>query len=286
LGPLVYVGGQAALLLGVWFVTWVLTMVAYRPTVEKDPGLNYLWWLSAPMFLWFWAFSLKTGGGEINWPVTAYLSGLILSADWLVQQLDSQRRWYRRWTRFNIGFACVLGLAITLAVHHSEVLYPLLSRFTGPPTQSNRFPLRKVDPTCRLRGWQTMAAAVDAERSRLQAEVGSEIVLAGQSWTLPGALGVYCQGHPQAYTFGPVTGDRHSQYDLWPGPLAQPENFIGRTFLYIGDPGPVLSKGFEQVEAPRVVVHYVNGQPVSTWVLTVCRGYKGFPDSVQVGRNF
>jgi hypothetical protein len=286
LGPLIYLGGQAGLLLGVWFVTWVLTMVTYRPTVEKDPGLNYLWWLSAPMFVWFWAFSLKTDGGEINWPVTAYLSGLVLAATWLGRQLDSPRTWYRRCTRFNIGAVCVLGITVTLAVHHSDGLHPLLTRFTGPPTKTNRFPLRKLDPTCRLRGWRTMAAAVDAERERLRTQEGIDVVLAGQSWTLPGELGVYCQGHPQAYTLGPVFGDRHSQYDLWPGPLSQPEDFRGRTFLYIGDPMPGLAAGFETVEEPREIVHYANGQPVSYWVLTVCRGYKGFPAAMWSGRNF
>ena len=35
------------------------------------------------MFLVFFAFSFKTGGGELNWPITAYLSGLVLTAAWL-----------------------------------------------------------------------------------------------------------------------------------------------------------------------------------------------------------
>ena len=163
LGPINYVLGQTVLLLGIWFVTWVLAMVTYRPTVEKDAGMNYLWWLSAPMFFWFWAFSVKTDGGEVNWPVTAYLSGLVLGAAWIGRQLDSPRAWYRRCTRFNIGLGCAVGLAVTLVVHHSEILHPLLARFVGPPTQANHFPLRKVDPTCRLRGWRpSLAPAVDA----------------------------------------------------------------------------------------------------------------------------
>jgi hypothetical protein len=286
LGPLVYVGGQAALLLGVWFVTWVLAMVAYRPGIEKDAGLNYLWWMSSPGFVWFWAFSPKTGGGEVNWPVTAYLSGLVLAAVWLGRQFESPRAWYRRCTRINLGVGCALGITITLMAHHSEVLHPLLSRFTGKPTRENRFPLRRVDPTCRLRGWRTLAAAVDAERQRLQSEGAGEVVLVGHSWTMPGELGVYCKGHPQAYTLGPLVGDRHSEYDLWPGPLSQPEDFRGRTFLLVGDPFPALSVGFEKIETSREIVHCEDGQPISCWVLTVCRGYKGFPASMWDGRRF
>jgi hypothetical protein len=277
-GPLKYLGGQIALLLGIWFVSWVGAMIVFRPTVEKDPALNYLWWLSAPMFFVFLAFSIKTDGGEVNWPVTAYLSGLVLAAAWLGRQLDSPRRWYRRCTRFNIGLAAAFGLAITLVVHHSDTLHPLLSRLTGPPTNENPLPLRKLDPTCRLRGWRTLAAAVDAERSRLQQESGEEVLLAGQSWTLPGELGIYCAGHPQAYSFGPLTGDRHSQYDLWPGPLdKKPEPFKGRTFLFVGGPFDALSAGFRRVELLREVVHYEHGQPVALWTLTICRDFRGFP---------
>ena len=285
LGPLVYVGGQAALLLGFWFVTWVAAMYVYRPTVEKDPGLNYLWWMSAPMFVWFWAFSFKTGGGEVNWPVTAYLSGLVLASRWIQRQLESPSGWYRHWSRLNVATACTIGLAITLLLHHSEVVHPLLAKITGKPTASNRFPLRKLDPTCRLRGWRTLAAAVDEVRQRLQEEGAGEVFLVGVSWTTPGELGAYCKGNPRAYTFGPLAGDRHSQYDLWPGPLSQPEDFKGCTFLLIGDPIPNLAAGFDHVECGQEVVHYEHGRPISSWCLTVCRGFKGFPAPVQRG-NF
>jgi hypothetical protein len=162
-----------------------------------------------------------------------------------------------------------------------------LARFAGEPTAANRLPLRKLDPTCRLRGFRaTLAAAVDEERQRLQAEGTGEVVLVGQSWTLPGELGVYCQGHPQAYTFGPLIGDRHSEYDLWPGPLDHLEEFRGRTFLFIGDPFQDLALGFERVEQPREIVHFEHNQPISCWVLTVCRGYKGFPRSLWDKRKF
>ena len=46
----------------------------------------------------FLLFSVKTGGGEPNWPVTAYLSGLVLAAAWLARQLRVAAAWCRRWT--------------------------------------------------------------------------------------------------------------------------------------------------------------------------------------------
>ncbi len=44
---------------------------------RTDPGIRYLWCMSVPMFAVFLVFSLRTHG-EPNWPVTAYLSGLVL----------------------------------------------------------------------------------------------------------------------------------------------------------------------------------------------------------------
>src|SRR5262249_8205200 len=110
LGPLTYVGGQAALLLGFWFVFWLAAMLAHNPLREPNPGLRYLWWMSAPMFLVFGGFSLKNGGGELNWPVTTYISGLVLIAFLLARWLESSRRWLRRLTWLNLATACVLGL--------------------------------------------------------------------------------------------------------------------------------------------------------------------------------
>jgi 4-amino-4-deoxy-L-arabinose transferase-like glycosyltransferase len=273
LGPLVYLGGQCALLLVFWFCVWAGAMWAHRPTAERDAGVRYLWWLSAPMFLWFGAFSVKTGGGEVNWPVTAYLSGLVLAAAWLGRQLASPRRWYRRLTAVNLALACGVGLAATLFMHHSTSLRPALVWLSGPPTAQSPFPLRRFDPTCRLRGYRELGVEVDRVRARLAAE-GIEPVLAGCGWNMPGELGVYCAGHPQAYSVGPAVGDRHSQYDLWPNPFDRPDAFRGRTFLVVGGITPELERAFERLEPTRKFWYREGGQPVALWPITVCHGFK------------
>jgi hypothetical protein len=276
LGPLQYLGGQCALLLVYWFIVWAAAMVAHRPWREPDEGVRYLWWLSAPMFLMFLAFSPKTGGGEINWPVTAYLSGLVLSAAWLLRQLDDPRRWYRRWTAINLGLAGAVGLAVTLLMHHSEWLYPVLSRLAAPPSQANLFPLRRFDPTCRLRGFRTLAREVDHLRARLTEE-GIEPMLAGGNWSLPGELGVYCAGHPQTYSIGLSMGDRHSQYDLWENPIRDGDAFKGRTFIIVNGDDKQLRQAFRTVTTTEVQ-HEEQGQPISSWCLAVCRDFSGrFP---------
>lgn len=59
-GPGIYLGSQFALLLGFWFIAWIAAMTAFRPGVKTEESVPYLWWLSAPMFLVFLLFSVKT----------------------------------------------------------------------------------------------------------------------------------------------------------------------------------------------------------------------------------
>jgi 4-amino-4-deoxy-L-arabinose transferase-like glycosyltransferase len=276
-GPFAYCGTQFGLLLGFWFVVWLLAMIAHRPWVETDPGLDYLWWMSAPMFGLFLAFSFKTNGGEPNWPVTTYESGLVLAAGWLARQLKSPVAWYRRWTVVNIMLFCGLGAALTVVMHHTEWLHPLLARVAGPAAPVDTFALRRFDPTCRLRGWQTLARAVDRLRGELRQE-GIDPILAGTGWALPGELGFYCDGHPAVYSLGLALGDRHSQYDFWrPNPLDDPAQFAGRTFIIIG-PWPIdYSQAFDRVDPPHLITHFEQARPLAAFSATVCRGFHGFP---------
>jgi 4-amino-4-deoxy-L-arabinose transferase-like glycosyltransferase len=275
-GPFVYLGTQFVLLQGYWFVAWIAAGWAHRPWREADESLRYLWWLSVPMFGVFLAFSVKTGGGEANWPITAYISGLVLSAGWLARQLKSPRRWYRRLAIAALALTCGVGLTLTVFVRYSDMAYPWLVELAGPPTQKQPVPLRRLDPTCRMRGWHTLGAHVDDVVAQLHAE-GIEPVLAGVSWSLPGEIGFYCAGHPLVYSVGPVVGDRRSQYDLWrPNPLDDPDEFRGRTFVIVGGARETFAGAFDSVDEARVVTHCKHGQLVATWTVLVCRGFRGF----------
>lgn len=275
LGPFSYVGMQAALLLGYWFFAWAAAMIVHRPGRETDPDKLYLWWMSATVFGVFLTFSIKTGGGEPNWPVTAYISGLVLAAGWLAAQLRSPTLIWRRMVVVGLVLVCVVGLGLSALAHRSDYLYPLMARFGGPPTQKQPTPVRAFDPTARLRGWRTLAAAVDQLRDELTA-AGQEPIVVGTSWVLPGELGFYCRGNPRVYTIGPILWDRRSQYDLWrPNPIADGEEFHGRTFVIVGHSAP-LEAAFERMDPPQTVVHSVGDHPVAMWTITVAHGFRGF----------
>lgn len=286
IGPFRYVGEQAALLLGYWFVTWVCAMVTYRPGRSPGTGLTYLWWMSAPMFLLFLGFSVRTGGGEVNWPVTAYLAGLPLCAYFLSRQMESSSK---AWRASTLGFLVsfhVLGSGLVLIVHKSDVVYPILARLLPEPTTKEAAPLRRLDPVCRLRGWKFLAGEIDKIREEIS-QSGKEPILAATHWSIPGELGVYCKGHPQAYSIGLVAGDRHSQYDLWANPLDNPEDFIGRDFIVVGGLPPRLASSFESVsESQEVVYQTASGYPVANFWIQVCRGFKGFPKVEEARRSW
>jgi hypothetical protein len=278
LGPLNYVGGQAALMCGYWFVIWLCAMIAHNPLRERDSDLGYLWWMSAPMFLLFAGFSLKTGGGEINWPVTTYLSGGALAGVWLARQLMFSSVAHRVWMGAFLGLACLIGLGLTFLIHRTDLIHPLLANLTGPPSKKHPFPVRRFDPTCRLRGYRTLAAKIDQLRKELQATQGKEPILATGTWSMPGELGVYCAGHPTVYSFGLAMGDRHSQYDLWPSPISDPEPFLGRTVVLVGGMSAYIDKAFARIEGPIMVEHEENGHPIATWTIFICHGFKGFSE--------
>jgi hypothetical protein len=277
-GPVAFLGAQCGLYLVFWFLAWAATMIAHRPWKETDAGLRYLWWLSAPMFAIFLIFSFKTGGGEPNWPVTAYISGLVLAIGWVVGQLHAPLTWHRRLTWTGLILACVFGLAINVVMHRSDLLYAWTAALAGSPSEDRPLPLRKFDPTCRLRGWRTLAAEVDRLREEWRRK-GEEPVLVGAGWSLPGELGFYCAGHPIVYSIGPALGDRRSQFDLWrPNPISDAETFAGQSFIVVGNDDPrTLQVAFERVEQPILVTHYVAGQPVARWSIIVAHGYRGFP---------
>jgi hypothetical protein len=206
----------------------------------------------------------------------AYITGFVLVIAWIREQLNGP---YRRTVARLVSAGIAIGLALSVLVHYPALMRSAMASAAGPPTELNPAPIRKYDPTARLRGWQTLAKEVDVIRDRVRAETGEEPLVAGTVWNVPGALGAYCKGHPETYSFGLAMGDRHSQYDIWrPNPVADAQAFRGRTFVFVGDGLPADAGVFEQMEPPTVVVHREEGVPVAVWWVWVGHGFRGFPD--------
>ncbi|HEX4611914.1 MAG TPA: glycosyltransferase family 39 protein, partial [Urbifossiella sp.] len=276
LNPLGFVGTQAALLLGAGLVAFLAAGWTFRRT--RDPRLALLWWVSVPVWGVFLAASLRNPG-QPNWPIAAYVGGLVLAAAWV------RDRWPHRGLRAAGVVTAVLGLALSVGLRFPGPWLPVLVWLTGEPTKANPTPIRRLDATARLRGWQTLAAELDRVRDRVERETGVEPVLAGMLWTMPGELSFYCRGRPEVYTLGPALEDRHSQYDLWrPNPVADAQEFRGRSFVYVGEAIPAADRIFDRMEPPLRVVHSERGVPVSVWTVWVGHGFRGFPEEYRATR--
>jgi Dolichyl-phosphate-mannose-protein mannosyltransferase len=277
MGPLEYLAGQFALLLGLWFLAWVGSMIVFRPRAGVEPGVRYLWWLSLPTFLVFAGSSLRSSG-QLNWPVAAYVSGAVLVAGWLPRLLNSHRRGLRRAARWAFGGIVGFGFVVTAIAHDTRLVTRHLGGFAGEETPTRPTPIRAFDPAARLKGWHYLCQQIDLRRDELRRD-GKEPVIAGTRWDVPGELGFYCDGHPQVYSIGLAVLDRHSQYDLWhPNPIDEAEAFRGETFIVVGsgDPLLVLLPAFEQVGEPQDVVYREHGRAVAVWTIRVCRGFREF----------
>jgi 4-amino-4-deoxy-L-arabinose transferase-like glycosyltransferase len=276
-GPLIFLGTQFAVLLGLWFVAWVRAMWANRPWHETDGQRRYLWWMSFGTFATFLAFSITTNGGEANWPLPAYLAGMVLTAGWLVEEDRRATGWYRTLFRGSVIAACCIGLALTVILYQPQRLTKVLASTVPEPLDANAMQVRRYDPTCRLRGWHVLAELVDREVDRLRSE-GKAVIVVGGNWWLPGELAFYSKRKPEIYSVGLALGCRHSQHEFWrPNPVADPERFLGCTFVFVGDPKPLYETGaFASVEN-RKIYYYEGGVPIACWEISICTGFKGFP---------
>lgn len=275
-GPLAFAAGQCGVLLGGWFVAFVAA--GWRWRRASDPGLSFLWWASVPVWGVFFIASSRNAG-QVNWPAAAYVAGLVLGVAWLREQLTHPVRWWRRATAASLATTVICGVAISVFLRYPALTHPILTQVTASPTDADPTPVRKLDPTCRLRGWQTLGAEVDRVRDRLRRDTGQEPVLAGMLWTMPGELAFYCRGHPEAYSFGLALADRHTQYDLWrPNPVLDAQAFQGRSFVYVGEEIPAAASVFDRVEPPVRVTHQEDGVPVAVWTIWVGHGFRSLPD--------
>jgi len=252
--------------------------------------------MSVPTFAVFAASSIRASG-QLNWPVAAYLSGAVLVGGWLAEQLNHPRPLWRRLVRWAVGFAVGLGFALCVLAHDTRMFtrlaVPIATTVTGRDltleTDINPVPIRAFDPAARLKGYRYLGSEIDRIRQAIREAGDGDPVLVGHRWDMPGLVGFYTEGHPQAYSIGLVLRlDRHSQYDLWrPNPTDDAQEFLGRTFVVVagGNATAALTPAFVSVSAPQEVVYREDGRAVAKWYLFICRGFKGFDPTLRPGNE-
>ncbi len=79
-----------------------------------------------------------------------------------------------------------------------------------------------------------------------------------------------------------VTTGRRSQYDIWPNPVREPFEFLGRPCIYVGSLDPLLTgddggrAALAGLRAVRTVELRVRGHVLRVWTIFVCDRFAGF----------
>jgi len=292
-----YIAGQAAVLGGVWFVgmVWALIDVWRRPcdepAEEHDAASARLLVLATAVpWLVFLAFSPITKI-QPNWPVVALLSGTILLALWLGRRLRLPTVAGRAGARAFIAAGIVLGGGLVVVMHRTDWLMPVFARMARNAPPWDLTPAAKYDPTARLRGWADLGRAVGEVLAQEHA-AGRRPFLLAEDYQLAAEIAFYTPGEPRVYSAQSALGGRMSQYDIWPNPIRNRAEFVGRPCIYVGSLHPVLTG--KQGGAPvltdlrlaRSVVHQVRGYPVRIWSIYTSTAFAGFPITAPSTRRY
>lgn len=153
---------------------------------------RFLWVFSVPPLLVVAGLTLRRSP-EPNWPAAFWLAGVMLAAWRLAAPERAQ--------------ACRRALGIGVALAVLTMAAPFISSLDA--IRGGRF-----DPAARLRGWSDWAHAVKARR----AGAGAFPLVVGDR-AYASALAFYLPEQPRVYLW-PRADYPVSQYDLWPGPVA------------------------------------------------------------------
>jgi hypothetical protein len=263
------------------------TIASWRRAQQSFKTL-YLLWFGLPIFIIYTLLSINRAAAP-NWDCLAFLSLGILAIAYWRQRLTSRER-TRHWTHA----AVILGLIM------SAVLAAVMVNPTG-------IPVRKHDPTDRLRGWQTLAEAVQKVRNDFERQNGTRVFLIADERDRAAELAFYLPekriegaGHPPVYI--PESQDMVNQFSFWPRydefiPLpetAKPDPnaiyteeggvnpFSGRTalFLQLGDKGRPprsIRAGFKRTEPIATIELRAAGRLLRELQVYACYDYHTLP---------
>jgi len=273
--PLVFIG-----------LIWSLWWAAQRARVQFKP--RFLGAFAVPLLALYAILALKSPG-EPNWTAPAFISlGILGTALWL-ERID-ESLFFRR---FAVG-GLVLAVVMTIFTINTDIVRAL------------HIPISYAsDPSNRLRGWKTGAAAVQQFRAQFEQQTGKPVFLIGNSYQTASTLAFYMTdrrtegpGHPPVYI--PESQNIENQFSFWPrydefdappaGAVPQDSYyteeqgvnlFEGRNALFITDesrtgserPPSAIERGFERVELVRLFCVDRRGYPLRELRVYACYNY-------------
>jgi len=290
-----FLGGHCLVYSPLVFIGLIGSLYWASQRMETQFKPRFLAAFAVPLLVMYAALALKNPG-EPNWTAPAFITlGILGTALWLEHTAESAI--YRQFAIV----ALIMALAVT-----TVALNPDLLRVFHMPYSYD------ADPSGRLRGWQTSAAAIQDFRHEFEKEVGHPVFLIGNKYQTCASLSFYMTDHrvespgaPAVYI--PESQMIENQFSFWPRydefvttpPGVAPTNpadsyyteeqgvnlFEGRDALYITDesrtgqerPPSAIERGFDRVELVRLFRIERRGQPLRDLRVYACYNYRTLP---------
>jgi undecaprenyl-diphosphatase len=253
-----FLGSQAVVLSPMLFGGMLVAMIlaARRGWRQRDDRWLMLFWGWAPTFVLMLMLSLRQKV-QANWAAPAYITALIGTTAYLAwyRRTRTDGRARRGWTAL-VGLACVAALGLTVALHDPR----LFTHLGFPPA---------ADPLARLKGWRTLAAAVDTLATRMPRPP----FIVSDRYQISSELAFYATSQPQTYTVN--LGRRFNQYDLWDGL----PSMAGHDAIYVQPDNAILPQAmqaaFQTCAEPQPVIIEEMGRELKRFYLFPCHGFSG-----------
>lgn len=227
--PLIFAGMLGAL----WW--------AWREA-KTDFRAKFLLIFALPLLVIYCVLSIKQTG-EPNWTAPAFVSlGILTVVFWygLAQRSVAARR-------FAVAALGLGALASPLIVDTD------MARELGIPWSYGK------DPGGRLRGWESVAIAVDDFRHKMEKETGKPLFLIANKYQTAASLAFYLPekrvdspGHPPVYY--PESQAIENQYSLWGryDEMIEPAELARKMLPKVEDPAKrdAIATALKEVEAP------------------------------------
>lgn len=207
-----FIGLQLLLFSPVIFVLLAKTCgVGLRRFFQLSARESFLLWMGPLPLLAIFLLSLiqKVQG---NWPIPFYFATFLLLSGWLAKGIWLQ--WLK--PALLTGYFMVALAYIT----------PFAINTLG-------FANTALDPTARLRQWQTLAMDVNHIRQRVFGKVEETFIWVDAHRYLVSELAFYLPDQPEVFRL-PPSGKIESQYELWPGPA----DYTGKNALVLSSNAP------------------------------------------------
>ncbi len=239
-----FVGGQLGAITPIVCILMLVLLIRRR---REDP---FCFWLSIPILAGFLLKSLQ-GKVQANWPLPAWLPGLIVLADFLVHHYQvltvNQKRL--------VSAGLIIPAAGTLFLH-----LPFLILNIPWPDNTN--------PFSKLLGWRQLGAQV----TQLAESANGPCFVFANHYMTASELAFYIEGHPTTYCIN--LGRRMNQYDIWPGF----DTFLGQEAIYVAkqDIPADLARAFDRVDAHPQTIRDKSGHSIKTFAVYHCYNFKGW----------